>query len=58
MTWAELEDLKQILEKLQDICSAHNCNDCQLVGKNHDCIKILLARIITKSERTMRNDND
>lgn len=56
MTWAELEELKKILEKLQNICSAHNCNDCQLVGKNHDCIKILLYRIIEKSERTINND--
>ena len=56
MTWAELQELKKILEKLQEICSAHNCNDCQLVGKNHDCIKILLYRIIEKSERTINND--
>lgn len=58
MTWAELQELKKILEKLQDICASHTCADCQLVGKNHDCIKILLYRIIKKSERTIENDHD
>ncbi len=56
MTFAELEDIKRVADILQDICSGHNCTDCQLVNKNHDCIKVLVNNIIKRSERTVDND--